>query len=150
MKITLTFFLLLIPLIIIIINPHPIAYLITLCSTPILIAFFSTQLVNSSWANLILIMIFSGGLLILFLFVISITPNQINLPLSILIWLIIPICTRKIRNSPKANKVEILFSWFYTHSWQVLIFSTIIILLIILIICEIIYLPVSTVKRRKE
>jgi len=71
---------------------HPIAILLAVLTTTTLIVILLIFLLSTSWLSYVLFLVILGGLLILFIYVVSVTPNNIIIkfaPAPLLLTLII-------------------------------------------------------------
>ena len=116
--------------------------LITCLVTPLLFT-----LIITSWYNYILILTFLGGLLVIFIYISSLIPNEIILIKTkyILIITIVGITSfDRINQIKNSNKINL----FYLNSWMILILITIILVIILKFSSEIIFNPYNPLKSK--
>nr|YP_001936616.1 NADH dehydrogenase subunit 6 [Eremobates cf. palpisetulosus SEM-2008]ACA49844.1 NADH dehydrogenase subunit 6 [Eremobates cf. palpisetulosus SEM-2008] len=85
---------------------HPMSMILVIIPTTVIYAMMISKLMNTSWFSLILILILIGAMLILFLYMASLSPNELfNLPKylpMILLLMLIPM-PNGLTNNPMLN-----------------------------------------------
>lgn len=129
---------------------HPLSIGIILIVQTIIIAFFSGIFLPSFWYSYILILVFIGGLLVLFIYVSTLASNeQINITPPYLIMMITTLALLFLIFSSNPRKMFILTDNFqdnFTFSW---IFSSPFIYLSLFLIIYLFIVLVAVVKITK-
>jgi len=124
---------------------HPLQIIIRVALIRIFISIIIYKSTSTSWFSLILILAFTGGLIIMFLYITSLTPNnpiKLNYKLIILlspIFLITNIFSKRMNTN---SKINILFNF----NWISLIIILLIILIILRIIPPLLINPFNPIK----
>nr|ASY98298.1 NADH dehydrogenase subunit 6 [Decimiana sp. JZ-2017] len=101
---------------------HPLSMGLILFIQAIFMCFISGMLSMSFWFSYILLLIFIGGILVLFMYITSLSPNEMfnySNKLSLLISLSIPIyfSIKHMNFYYKMNKPENIENWINLHSY---------------------------------
>nr|QLD96917.1 NADH dehydrogenase subunit 6 [Ogadenus brumpti ssp. 1 BJM-2017]QLD96930.1 NADH dehydrogenase subunit 6 [Ogadenus brumpti ssp. 1 BJM-2017]UYB77908.1 NADH dehydrogenase subunit 6 [Ogadenus brumpti]UYB77921.1 NADH dehydrogenase subunit 6 [Ogadenus brumpti] len=109
-------------------STHPLSMILVLISMTMTIAFFSYSTLKTLWFSFILILLMLGGMLILFVYISSLTPNKKFKTKKWIIIFLLPIylylLTNKQKNTFSMTK-ENIFQFNLNESTFLLIFITI-------------------------
>ncbi len=130
--------------IIFIIN-HPITILILIVIVTLRFSYIFFNVISNQWLNFIRILIYLGGIIILFLFLTRITPNSINKNIFfIFIIVFIPWFLKLFSSKPITQKS--LFNLVYSE-WNLILLILIVFFFILIIISNFLYSPNHPIKK---
>nr|UZN43722.1 NADH dehydrogenase subunit 6 [Ixodes ovatus]UZN43735.1 NADH dehydrogenase subunit 6 [Ixodes ovatus]UZN43748.1 NADH dehydrogenase subunit 6 [Ixodes ovatus] len=125
---------------------HPMSMLLSIIMTTIFMSFLILKFLKITWMSLILILLVLGGMLVLFLYIISLIPNKkmfINKKWAI--FFLIFLTTFKM-NWPINSSTYFINSIFYPSSMGFMIFMMIYLLISLMIVMKIMISSNSPLK----
>nr|YP_010535581.1 NADH dehydrogenase subunit 6 [Otobius lagophilus]UYB78389.1 NADH dehydrogenase subunit 6 [Otobius lagophilus]UYB78402.1 NADH dehydrogenase subunit 6 [Otobius lagophilus]UYL27142.1 NADH dehydrogenase subunit 6 [Otobius lagophilus] len=129
------------------ISSHPLSMIFILISMTILIAFIMIFTMKNLWFPLILILLILGGMLVLFIYVSSLTPNQKFLSKKWMPLLLLLPMTLHMKNMPHLSFLEKNIHQFnMDKSILLIIFITIYLLITLLAIMKLINSSLSPLR----
>nr|YP_010535672.1 NADH dehydrogenase subunit 6 [Alectorobius rietcorreai]UYB78571.1 NADH dehydrogenase subunit 6 [Alectorobius rietcorreai] len=127
-------------------STHPIFMIITMILMALILNMYMYSFMKYTWFILIITLLILGGLLVIFLYVTSLTPNK-KFKFKKKIFFLIPITfllnTNQITNNSSNNQIDILFM---TESMKMLILTLIYLILTLISITMLIKSSMAPIK----
>nr|UNS18837.1 NADH dehydrogenase subunit 6 [Ixodes ovatus] len=116
---------------------HPMSMLLSIIMTTIFMSFLILKFMKITWMSLILILLVLGGMLVLFLYIISLIPNKKMFINKKWIILFLIFFTTFKMNWPTNSSTYFINSIFYPSSMSFMIFMMIYLLISLMIVMKI-------------